>query len=82
MAAEIRVLDVFRMLKACAPDHELVEKTHFFLVKLPTRAGVITSVFPLGGHLKLERRKIRSYAVRSFARKLGVLDCARRHLPL
>lgn len=82
MAAEIRILDVFKMLDICAPNHNIEKTTHSFLVKLPTDAGVVTSVFPSGDHLKLERRKIRSDAVRSFARKLGVLDCARRHLSL
>ena len=82
MAADIRILDILKMLRACAPDHDIVETTHSFLVKLPTGAGVVTGVLPSGSHLKLERRKIRTDAVRSFARKLGILDCARRHLPL
>ena len=82
MAAEIRVLDVLKMLEACAPTHRVVETTHSFLVKPATGSGVVTAVFPSGPHLKLERRKIRSGAVRSLARKLGILDCARRHLSL
>ena len=82
MAAEIRVLDVLKMLEACAPTHRVVETTHSFLVKPATGSGVVTAVFPSGPHPKLERRKIRSDAVRSLARKLGILDCARRHLSL
>ena len=82
MAAEIRILDVLRMLSVCAPMHRVVETTHSFLVKPAGGTGVVTAVFPSGPHLKLERRKIRSSAVRALARKLGILDCARRHLPL
>lgn len=80
MAAEIRILDIFKMLDVCAPAHRVVETTHSFLVKLPTGAGVVVGVLPSGPHLQLERRRIRSGAVKSFARKLGILDCARRHL--
>ena len=82
MAAEIRILDVLKMLEACAPTCRVVKTTHSFLVKLETGAGVVTAAFPSGPHLKLERRKIRSGAVESLARKLGILDCARRHLSL
>ncbi|MCY4506900.1 MAG: hypothetical protein OXG35_08075 [Acidobacteria bacterium] len=76
------MLDVLKMLEACAPRHRVVETTHSFLVKPATGTAVVTAVFPSGPHLKLERRRIRSSAVRSLARKLGILDCARRHLPL
>jgi hypothetical protein len=82
VAAEIRVLDVLRMLEVCAPTHRVVETTHSFLVKPATGTGVVTAVFPSGPHLKLERRRIRSSAVKSLARKLGVLDCAKQHLSL
>ena len=82
MAAELRILDVLKMPEACAPTHRVVETTHSFLVKRATGTGVVTAVFPSGPHLKLERPKIRSSAVKSLARKLGILDCARRHLSL
>ena len=82
MAAETRVPDVLKMLEACAPTHRVVETTHSFLVKPATGTGVVTAVFPSGPHLKLEHSRIRSSAVKSLARKLGILDCARRHLPL
>lgn len=70
------------MLEVCAPSHRVVKTTHSLLVKLPAGAGVVTAVFPSGPHAKLERRKIRSDAVRSLARKLGILECASRRLPL
>jgi hypothetical protein len=82
VAAEIRILDVLKMLEACAPTHRVVETTHSFLVKPVAGTGVVTAVFPSGPHLKLERRRIRSSAVKSLARKLGILDCARQHLSL
>lgn len=82
MAAEIRVLDVLKTLEACAPAHRVVETTHSFLVKPAIGTGVVTAVFPSGPHLKLGRRKIRSSAVKSLERRLGILDCAGRHLPL
>lgn len=82
MAAEIRILDVFKMLEVCAPDHRRKETTHSFIVKLPFGAKVVTAALPSGPHGKLERRKISSPAVRSFASKLGILECASRYLPL
>lgn len=67
-----------KMLDACAPGARIVAKKHrnWVLYKGLTFRGL-----PLGEHGRRENPEIEIGHVKTMARHLGILDCARRLLP-
>lgn len=74
-SGQIRLSDVRRMLKECAPGHVWTEKLHRIHVTYGTKAY---RNLPTGAH-KSKGHVERPY-VRKLAQVLGILDCAKREI--
>jgi hypothetical protein len=75
-AGQIPLDEIETMLEKCSPGARVVPKKHHFWV-LDAKGGIFRGL-PLGAHGAV-KPKIEDGHVRSMARHLGFLDCAKRH---
>jgi hypothetical protein len=75
--ARIPLKVVFDMLDACAPGHSRPEKLHHYWVSFN---GKTFNALPTGER-GTRRPEVFIGKVRAMARHLGILECARRHIP-
>lgn len=78
MAAMVKLVVVFEMLRECAPDYTCVETDHYFRI---TFGGKVYPNLPTGPHGKMGTKEIEGGHVRQMVRALGLGPCARRVLP-
>jgi hypothetical protein len=75
-AGQIPLDKIEAMLQECSPGARVVRKKHLFWV-LDAKGGIYRGL-PLGGHGATNPR-IEDGHIRSMARHLGFLDCAKRY---
>ncbi len=73
----VKLDEIRRMLKECAPDHVWKEKPHHYWVTFRGRTYPSLPKGEHGGKGEIERGHIRK-----MARFLGILPCAEEHLAL
>ena len=75
---QVSLKNVWSMLEACAPGYKVKPTTHYYCISVGEKTY---PAFPKGGH-GLTNPPIQVRHVRKMARFLGILDCARRELPV
>ena len=75
---QVSLKDVWSMLEVCAPGYEVKPTTHYYCISVGAKTY---PAFPKGGH-GVTNPPIQVRHVRKMARFLGILDCARRKLPV
>ena len=73
------LLEIWRMLDACAPGHQRRASREYWTVKFN---GKSYRSLPVGPHGRRVNPDIETGHVRSLARHLGILPCAEEHLDL
>jgi hypothetical protein len=75
---QVALKEIRRMLDACAPGARILAKKHRNWVLYN---GLTFRGLPLGEHGRRDDPEIEVGHVKRMARHLGILDCAKRHLP-